>query len=243
MFKLRRVYLLLVFSLTFVACKKTDVVGGKDYATLGSSAHDLLVASSYTSLEIEIQYMPGYQPDQQSTDNFKNFLSQYLNKPNGISITEEQVPSDGKSVLSVNDVVSLEKKYRNDFTGNNKIAVYILITDGVSDKSDIFGSAYWNTSICLFGKTISDNSGTVGRITRSQLLTVLFEHEFGHLLGLVNQGTPMQTNHQDVANGAHCINKNCLMYYDIETAAISPTSSLPSLDANCVADLKANGGK
>lgn len=242
MFKRQKVYLLLVFSVSFFACKKTDVVGGKDYATLGSSAHDLL-ASSYSSLEIQIQYMPGYQPDHQSTDNFKNFLGQYLNKPNGISIIEQQIPSDGKSILSVNEVVALEKKYRTVFTNNHQIAVYILITDGISDKSDIFGSAYWNTSICLFGKTISNNSGTVGHISQSQLLTVLFEHEFGHLLGLVNQGSPMQTNHQDVSDGAHCINKNCLMYYEIEIEAISPTSSLPSLDANCVADLKANGGK
>ncbi|MGN6604677.1 MAG: M12 family metallo-peptidase [Ginsengibacter sp.] len=243
MFKLQRLYLAVIFSLTFGACQKTDVVGGKDYATLGSSAHDLLAAAPHTALKIQIQYMPGFQPDNQSIDNLKSFLNQYLNKPDGINITEVEIPSAGKSVLTVKDVVNIEKKYRTVFTDNHQIAVHILITDGISDKSDIFGSAYWNTSICLFGKTISDNSGTIGRITRSQLFSVLFDHEFGHLLGLVNQGSPMQTNHQDVANGAHCINKNCLMHYDIETAAISPTSSLPSLDANCVADLKANGGK
>ncbi len=243
MFKRRSLYIILLFTLTFAACKKTDVDDGKDYVTLGTSAHDLLVAAPYSSLTIEIQYMPGYEPDNASVTNLESFLNQYINKPDGIKVVVEPIPASSKSTLSLNDIVSIEKKYRTVFTTNNQIAVHILITDADYDASNIFATSYWNTSFCVFGKTVSDNSGRAGQITRSQLLTVLFEHEFGHLLGLVNQGSPMQTNHQDVANGAHCINKKCLMYYDIETSAISATSPLPSLDANCVADLRANGGK
>ena len=234
---------LLLLSLSFVACQKTDVANSGDYKTLGTSAHNLLVASPYSSLLVEIQYMPGYQPDDASIATLQSFLNQYLNKPDGIKVVEAPIPASGKTTLSLKDVVNIEKKYRTAFTNNNQIAVHILITDGSYDSSNIFATSYWNTSICVFGKTVFDNSGNAVQITRSQLFTVLFEHEFGHLLGLVNQGSPMQTNHQDVANGAHCINKNCLMYYDIETSAISATSPLPSLDANCVADLRANGGK
>jgi len=242
MFKSRFIYLLLLLSLAFTACEKADV-NSKDYTTLGTSAHDLLVSSPYSSLTIEIQYMPGYKPDTASIAILKNFLNQYLNKPDGIKVLEEPIPSSGKSTLSLKEVVSIEKKYRTALTGNNEIAVHILITDGNYDASDIFGTSYWNTSFCLFGKTVWDNSGAPGQITHSQLLGVLFEHEFGHLLGLVNQGSAMQSNHQDVANGAHCTNKNCIMYYDIETSAISATSFLPSLDGNCVTDLQANGAK
>jgi hypothetical protein len=54
----------------------------------------------------------------------------------------------------------------------------------------------------------------------------------------------MQTDHIDPANGAHCINPLCLMYYNVETSAIgSNLSAIPILDADCEADLKANGGK
>lgn len=243
MFKHRSLYLILLLSLTFAACQKTDVDDGKDYVTLGTSAHNLLVSSPYSSLEIEIQYMPGYEPPAASADSLKNFLSQYLNKSGGIKIIEEPIPASGKATLSLNDVVAMEKKYRTVFTANNQIGVHILITDGSFDQSDIFATSYWNTSICVFGKTVWDNSGTAGRITPAQLLAVLFEHEFGHLLGLVNQGSPMQTDHQDISNGAHCINKNCLMYYNVETYAIPASSPLPSLDENCIADLRANGGK
>lgn len=243
MCKRRSLYFILLLSLTFAACKKESIDAGKDYQTLGTSAHNLLAAAPYSSLKIEIEYMPGYEPDNSSLNSFKNFLNQYLNKPNGISIMEEPIPASGKTTLTLNDIESIEKKSRRVFTGNNQMGVHILVADASFDESNILAKSYWNTSICVFGKTVSDNSGGTGQITRSQLFTILFEHEFGHLIGLVNQGSPMQTNHQDVANGAHCINENCLMHYHIVTSAIPATSPLPSLDANCIADLRANGGK
>jgi hypothetical protein len=63
-------------------------------------------------------------------------------------------------------------------------------------------------------------------------------------MGLVSQGTIMQMPHKDEANGAHCTNKNCLLYFNIETTAPSSLlGAIPVLDANCKTDLKSNGGK
>lgn len=80
------------------------------------------------------------------------------------------------------------------------------------------------------------------QVSRQQLFTTLLQHEFGHLLGLVDQGSPMQHSHRDTDNGAHCDNRSCLMYYAVETDAASAAIT-PLLDAACRADLKANGGK
>jgi hypothetical protein len=71
-------------------------------------------------------------------------------------------------------------------------------------------------------------------------------HEFGHLFGLVDLGSPMQVNHKDAANGNHCNVNNCLMYYGAETTDILGfllTGNVPSLDVNCQNDIRANGGK
>ncbi|HEY0356753.1 MAG TPA: hypothetical protein VGC29_11140, partial [Flavisolibacter sp.] len=71
-------------------------------------------------------------------------------------------------------------------------------------------------------------------------------HEVGHLLGLVDIGSPMQTPHKDADHGSHCNNNSCLMYYASETTDILGlllTGNIPGLDANCIADLRANGGK
>jgi hypothetical protein len=62
-------------------------------------------------------------------------------------------------------------------------------------------------------------------------------------MGLVDQGSPMQNDHKDAGSGAHCINPTCLMYHAVETTGIDGTGTVPELDAQCAADLKANGGK
>lgn len=240
----KKLVYLLFFLLAFASCQKDPVVGSNDYKTLGTSAHDLLSASPYILLQVEINYMPGFAPDTATVNNVKNFLSSVVNKPSGIQIMQHQIAASSKGISTLTDVVNWEKKYRTTFTGNDVIAVHVLITDNDYTDLNTLAKSYWNTSICLFGNTIKNSSGGLGQLSKSKLFTTLLEHEFGHLMGLVNQGSPMQTNHIDAANGAHCNNINCLMYYGIETSATSGLfGSISSLDANCIADLKANGGK
>jgi hypothetical protein len=234
----------LVFCLSVLsACQKESIVANRDYKSLGTSAHDLLSASPYSSLQIEIEYMPGYTVDAASITNLVNFLKTYINKPAGIQVFPQQMVSSGKSVLQLSEIVSIEKKYRSAFTSLDVIAVHILITDGYYSDPIILGTSYWNTSTCIFGKAIYDNSGGSGQVTRTTLMSTILEHEMGHLLGLVDQGSPMQVDHRDAANGAHCSNSNCLMYHAIETGATGGSGAIPLPDANCIADLKANGGK
>ena len=242
----RVIFYSLVFCLSVVsACKKEDTIATSDYKTLGTSAHDLLTASPYSSLQIEIQYMPGYAIDTASINNLTNFLNTYINKPAGIQVFQQQIDASGKSTLQLNEIVSIEKKNRSIFTLSDVIALHLLITDGYYSSPDILATSYWNTSTCIFGQAIYDNSGGSGQVTRTWLMSTILEHEMGHLLGLVDQGSPMQTNHRDAANGAHCINPDCLMHYAFETgiAGGSMSGPIPSPDANCIADLKANGGK
>jgi hypothetical protein len=243
MFKRLVLYLLLLSTLGFTACQKEDVSGKSDYKTLGTAAHNILSASPYSSLNIEIQYMPGYPPDTGSINNLVNFLKKYINKPDGIQVTQQEIGASGKSVLSIDEIVDIEKKNRTVFTQNTTLSVHILIADCNYDKANILATSYWNTSFCVFGKTVNDDFGSWGN-SLTQILTTLFEHEFGHLMGLVNQGSPMQKDHLDPDNGAHCINSHCLMYFDVEKSTIGGNIfSIPTLDANCEADLKANGGK
>jgi hypothetical protein len=228
--------------LAFTACQKEPVVSDYDYKTLGSSAHDLLSSSNYTSLQIQISYMPGFRPDLSVPNSLTLFLNTYLNKPAGIQISEQPISTSSKSTLSLNDIVAIEKRNRSIFTGGNVRAVHVLITDGYFSDNTVFATSYWNTSLCIFGKSVNDNSGGLGQKSRINLLLTVLEHEFGHLLGLVNQGSPMQVDHRDPANGAHCNNPDCLMYYNVENSN-SGSNSIPQLDANCMEDLKANGGK
>lgn len=234
------------------SCKKTDSITGlpsintENNRAVGASANELLSAATYTTVKIEIQYMPGYAPDAAAVNNINSFLSTLINKPGGISITQTQITASGKQVLSLNDIAVIEKNNRTVYTSGNQLGVYVLITDGGYSETNVLGLAYRNTSMSILGKTIHDNSGGIGQVSRTKLETTVMQHELGHLMGLVDVGTAMQTNHKDAMHGNHCNNNNCLMYYASETTEILGfllTGAVPPLDANCKADLKANGGK
>ncbi|MDB5278839.1 MAG: hypothetical protein JWR61_3794 [Ferruginibacter sp.] len=225
------------------ACQKQDLTSKYEYRTLGVSAHDLLTAAPYTTLQIQVDYMPAFAPDDATISNLTNFISTYANKSGGISVSLRPVAASGKAVLGQSDIVKIEQPNQLFFTGLNTISVHILITDGYFTSANTFATSYWNTSTCIFGQAINDNSGSPRRVTKSRLLSTVLQHEMGHLLGLVNQGSPMQSPHRDTDNGAHCSNTNCLMYYGIETNAGSMNNPVPPLDDNCINDLKANAGK
>jgi hypothetical protein len=205
-------YSLIFCSPVLSACKKEDTIAPNDYKTVGTSAQALLAASPYSSLQIEIQYMPGYTVDTASISNLTNFLNTYINKPSGIQVIQQEIDPSGKSALLLNEIVNIEKKHRSIFISGNVIAAHILITDGYFSSPEILATSYWNTSTCVFGGAIYDNSGGVGQVTRTWLMSTILEHEIGHLLGLVDQ----RSNHKDAVNGAHCINPDSLMHYALK---------------------------
>lgn len=245
---MKQIFLTVLPLILFISgCTKS---GEKDSSSpdqsVGVSAHDLLSSDRYTSLKIEIQYMPGFKPDADAVNHLVNFLTTRLNKPSGIEVVQQEIAASANTVLSTQEVLNIEKQNRTVYTKDNQLGVYFLFTNGNYTDDNVLGIAYRNTSMCLFGKKIQDNSGGVGQASTYKLEATVLEHEFAHILGLVNTGSSMQTAHQDTPHGAHCNNKNCLMYYAAETTdmlGFLVTGNIPSLDSNCINDLKANGGK
>lgn len=241
-------FLLFVISVSMFACKKNKTTGEQNNnGVVGNSANALLSDEYYKSLIVEVLYMPNFEPNQGSITNLHNFLNTYLNKPQGIQIVLKQIPSNGQASYSSDDVRSIEDENRSQYNSGEKITVSVVILDGsFSPNSNVLGIAYKNTSLALFGKTIHDNSGGVTQPTRTKLETTVFNHEFGHILGLVNVGSPMVNHHEDGQHSKHCTDENCLMYYAAETTEIASFligNDIPGLDTNCKNDLTANGGK
>jgi hypothetical protein len=247
---------LILASILFISigCSKQKIVfsnnpDAPDYLhnrVVGASANEILSPTKYTSLLVEVQYMSGYAPDANAMTTIQNFLNNYINKPGGISIVTKQLNLSTSATFNLDQVKNIEETNRTGFTSGSQIAIYILYAGGNYTDNNVIGLAYRNTSIVIFGKTVHDNSGGIGQVSRSKLEATVAEHELGHLLGLVNLGSPMQTNHQDGTHPNHCSNNNCLMYYASNTRDVLgflQLGNIPSLDATCAADLRANGGK
>ena len=231
-----------------ITIKEKKIVDAKSFHNrkLGASARELLSDEMYQSLTVEIQYMKGFKPRQETVNQLSIFLNRYLNKPNGINIVLNEIRRTKNTALNLDSVVAIETANRTHFVEDDRTAIYILFTNSRHIDKKILGTAYRNTSAVIYGKAIKENSNARGKLTRQELETAVLLHETGHLLGLVNKGSLAASNHIDFDYPDHCTNKKCLMYHATETKKLSSIlikGKVPDLDSNCVADLVANGGK
>ena len=214
----------------------------------GDSAHAFLSGQQFPILSVEIDYMAGYEPDQQALDSLESFLQRHLNKTTINIGLPTSIPGGGQNAYSASDIISLEEQHRDHYTDaqSDTLWAYLIIVDGEYNTQNVLGIAYYNTSMGFFGETIHNNSGGTGQPPRYKMEAIVFNHEFGHNLGLVNNGSPMQQDHQDEAHGKHCDVEECLMYYTVETTDFFANlfdGSIPDLQQFCNADLDANGGR
>ncbi len=250
--KIKKLLSLLFIVLVVSSCHKKNK---DDVSTNTSTAivcNDFLASTKYDKLVIQIQTVSGYELTDQTVTNLVSFLEQRLNKPGGIEVVKGSVASPGKAILTLDDLKALEKTNRTQFAnpGMKTLTAYFFITDGEfsgsTADSKVLGIAYSSSAMVLFEQSIRAFTGGATKPSATTMESTVIEHEFCHILGLVNDGTNMQTPHQDEPHGKHCNNANCLMYYDVESSeSVSNIfgGGIPSLDANCLNDLKANGGK
>lgn len=216
---------------------------------LGTSANELLSATEFKSLRLELAYADGFRPTQQTIDLIQIFLEERLDKPDGITIVERLITPAETAPYDINEIVAIEDANRTVFNNGDEIGVWLFFSDGESSSNSgnsfVLGTAYRNTSMVIYEKTFIDlaNNSTTP-INRTLLETSTLRHEFGHIFGLVNVGTPLTSDHEDEDNQRHCNVEECLMYFQTVTSIFnsSDVETIPDFDPLCIADLQANGG-
>ena len=262
-FKMKNIFssLLFVFSVLISCTSETDemvnnnptdnVNTALNRQATGSSANDLLSDSSFKKIIVEVGYIEGFKPSETALNNFKNFIINRVHKSQGVEFKTKEIAPTGKEVYTLDEVVNLEKQHRTQYNLGSTISIWVLFIDGKSSNDTnsgaVLGSAYWNTSFVIYEKTIHGLSNSPFEPNRSLLETAVINHEFGHLLGLTNLGTNLQSDHEDTEHPKHCNVESCLMFWAAETSQgignMLSGGQTPTLDAQCLADLKANGGK
>ncbi|GAA4318909.1 hypothetical protein GCM10023115_44980 [Pontixanthobacter gangjinensis] len=258
MIRFKRLLLLFVSLSLVISCTSESPSDGGDgidrsanLKSLGTSASDLLNDATYTSMNIEIVYVENYKPSDEAISIFRNFLESRTYKPDGISINLRSVPSSGKAPFSIEEVVEIEKQERTAYNVGDEIAVWIYFADGHNEKDTdekfVLGSAFRNTSMVIYGKTIRDFASRNNAPRRATIEGATLNHEFSHLFGLVNLGTEQTSDHEDPENNGHCVNSGCLMRASIEFGSgvvdVIEGGGVPELDQDCIDDLQSIGGK
>lgn len=256
--KFKQTYTWILLLLLLAGCSKdpTDDGGSSvnksaNLRSLGASANELLSDEKFTSINIEIVYVSGYEPEQSTLDNLIDYLEKRIYKPDGIKISKRAVPSSNEAPFEIEEIVAIEAEERLTYNAGDEIAVFIYFADGSNegdtDSKVILGSAYRNTSMVIYGKTVKKIANRMNSTDKGIVESTVVNHEFGHLFGLVDVGTAMQTNHEDPDSNAHCNVSGCLMNANLEFGSgvvdVLDNNGVPPMDDFCIMDLRANGGR
>lgn len=237
--KRKRLYfwpIILCLVLVFACAKDADDTLSSDnkFANLlvtGQSANDMLSNDKFTKLKIEIAYVAGFRPTQSAMGLLINFLKTYTFKEN-IEMVFNELPSPDKETHTLQEIADLEVKNRTVYNNGDTMGIYIYFADAPDDDDEAesvatLGAVYRNTSMVIY-------ETTVRRIADRNLIrdavveTATINHEFGHLLGLVNLGTTPINAHEDEESNNHCDIAGCLMAAELQFGRIGKSSNLVS---------------
>jgi hypothetical protein len=159
---------------------------------------------------------------------------------------EIEPPADGG--FSVSDILGIARAHQDGRSTNAERVFYVLFLDGYlrtqsgDPNTQIIGVSLGATGIIAMFKPVIRQSSVARFVEQTTLV-----HEFGHAIGLVANGLPTTGPHHDAEHGAHCANRDCVMYYAHEgladlaswVARVLATGDSVLFGAECLGDIDA----
>jgi len=156
--------------------------------------------------------------------------------------------------ITVADILALAAQHRNVHTTETSRSYYVIFVSGYfADDSGVHGGVLGlsiGDQIAMFKDVVNSTNivlapNVVRYVEQSTLI-----HELAHSVGLTDNGVPMVTPHKDAAHGAHCDNKDCVMFWQNDGSSDAAqfaqqqllTGSSILFDAHCLADVDAKSG-
>jgi predicted Zn-dependent protease len=232
---------------------------GKETGKSSLSTQNVSPIYSSSELKIKVYYEAEAEPytDQLTSVNKSlwdifevNLNTLFTGRPTSIQVPKTldqmvKLKTYDKATWSVEDVLQMAKDYPvSEQKGVTQFQIF-FVKGNASDNPSIIGFHISNTQIMVIFKDVV-KSTAIGNaeIVPKYVEQATLVHEMGHALGLVNNGLPMQSPHNDSKHHAHCSNENCVMYYANEGSAslmkyiqkILLENRLVMFDQHCVND-------
>jgi hypothetical protein len=260
-------------ALSLVACGETTSSPGPDNPDSGTPDNPgtpqepqdsaripaYLKASPYSRLVLEVDATEGFAPRAGVETAVVDTLRGVVDKPGGVSVTRDQMtlPRKGSTYeWTQSELFQLADSTFSLPRTEGTVRMHVMFLDGQFKGGQVLGLAWSNKHLVVFKETIerqcrSGLGSTLGERVCEAAEQGVWTHELGHLLGLVNNGLPMVSPHQDAAHPGHDGNDGCVMYWAFDTSAsldkvarqlLGGESVNLQFDDACKADLAAGRG-
>lgn len=210
--------LLVATLLSLGACTDDDNASG---ASVNPSLEAVVVVVSYAA-EAE-PYTQDTPTGGTTWDLFGNNMNALL-EGTGVSLTYpsaleqmQLIDTGSDEDFTVQELLALDDEYRQTEGDSSTLVFHAIWLDGYlfddgQRQTGVIGVSIGDTGVIAIFKPVVERLGLteVGRRFGEQTTLI---HEVGHALGLVNNGIPIQSEHHDADNGAHCTNDSCVMYW------------------------------
>jgi hypothetical protein len=200
----------------------------------------------------------GLSPYASSIEYLGAFVERVLDKPAGIAFDagETLAPGGSEHVWTFDELDAFSRQHASD-DADGPVSIHVLFVDGsyasAEDGGTVLGLAWGQRYIALFQDAIRSgcSGGVLGAVSSESCEIAernVWAHELGHVIGLVDNGLSLQTNHRDADHGRHDVSEGCLMYWaydrpEMFDVLLSRLGSGQSTDVdfceNCWADLNA----
>ena len=183
----------------------------------GECRYEILKGNEYSKIHIEVNYVTGNSPESDALNLLKQRVQEVTDKST-ITVSQSSFGSTDNS-YTLEEILELEDKQRTRFKSGNTFVIHILYLNGeYSDNDQTLGLAYSGTSFAIFKEKIEDAAFLL--ISAKDIEKSVLVHEFGHLLGLVNNGYQSPHDHEDPQHPHHSNNEESVMYWAIESQDI-----------------------
>lgn len=222
---------------------------------------EVLSAAPFTQLVVEVDHAPGRIPSKAAQDHLLAELRNVTQKESISIRLEETLPGDARTWTAA-ELVALERETRTAAHAAPVAVMHVLYPAGSFTNADAAGVTISGPVIgpvVIFLDKMDEFRSPVGGLpnlpvpypaqAREQVERVTLLHEAGHAMGLVNNGLPMVTDHEDDAHAGHSSNEASVMYWAVDQLsgirdALTSEGTLPAyFDADDRADLRAAGGR
>ncbi len=237
--------LLHLFAGVLAACMAVVACGSKgesDASRFDQPTATVVFGGATEAVEVEVDYakgaapatgiVPGVGADAWGlfANNAKRIFAKASPKTLKVPSTladMEALDITGES-FTAEDILSIADAHRNKRSAGSLATFYVVwlpgyFDDGHGPKKDVLGTTIGATGVTAMFKGAIDASAGGVAFQAALLEQFALLHEFGHAVGLVDNGINPASAHRDMSHGAHCSNPACAMYHANEGIAAALT--------------------